>query len=448
MKRAASNVMSADSQSANTLKKIIYIVLDGLADLPIAELGNKTPLEAAATPNLDRLAQIGQTGIVYPVDKEIAPESDIAVISLLGYDANKYYTGRGPLEAFAEGLDINDGNLALRANFATVEADFKTIKDRRVARSLSTDEAAALAKEINSKITLSDATFEFKSTVGHRAVLVIRSIRSGLSGWITNTDPAYDRKGMFGIARKGFKNILEGSSPMAGHENDLEAKEAADLLNEFTLKAFKVLSESAINKKRIEEGKLSANLILARDAGDSLPKFPKISGLYNGINFGCFVEMPVERGIALLTGMDIIAVPSSTGHLDVDYPVWAKIAEDAMQKYDGVYIHIKGPDEPGHDGDFIRKKEIIEKIDEFFFGNFIKQMDLKNSVVCVTADHCTACKIKAHSADPVPLMIAGGPIKADGNISFSEKTASSGSLGKLKGQDILPLLISKARDGS
>jgi 2,3-bisphosphoglycerate-independent phosphoglycerate mutase len=146
--------------------------------------------------------------------------------------------------------------------------------------------------------------------------------------------------------------------------------------------------------------------------------------------------------------MDIIAVPSSTGHLDVDYPVWAKIAEDAMQKYDGMYIHIKGPDEPGHDGDFLRKKEIIEKIDEFFFGNFIPQMDLKDSVVCVTADHSTVCKIKAHSADPVPLIIAGGSIKADGSLGFSEKTASSGSLGKLKGQDILPLLVSKARDGS
>ncbi|KPK97009.1 MAG: phosphoglycerate mutase, partial [Omnitrophica WOR_2 bacterium SM23_72] len=177
------------------MKKILYIVLDGLGDLPIKELRNKTPLEAAVTPNMDRLAQKGKTGLVYPVAKDIAPESDIAVISLLGYDAHKYYTGRGPLESFAEGLNINDGDLALRVNFATVAEDSKTIKDRRVGRDLITEEATALAKEINSKVTLSSATFEFKNTIGHRGVLVIRGMRSKLSGWITNTDPAYDREG-------------------------------------------------------------------------------------------------------------------------------------------------------------------------------------------------------------------------------------------------------------
>ncbi len=125
------------------MKKILYIVLDGLGDLPIKELNNKTPLEAALTPNLDRLAQRGKTGIVYPVAKGVAPESDIAVISLLGYDARKYYTGRGPLEGFAEGLMIHDGNLALRVNFATCEPDGRTIKDRRVGRNLTTDEATS-----------------------------------------------------------------------------------------------------------------------------------------------------------------------------------------------------------------------------------------------------------------------------------------------------------------
>ena len=427
------------------MKKILYIVLDGLGDLPIKELGNKTPLEAAVTPNMDRLAQRGQTGLVYPVGRGIAPESDIAVISLLGYDAHKYYTGRGPLESFAEGLSVNDGDIALRVNFATVTEDVRNIKDRRVGRNLNTEEATALAKEINSNVTLSSATFEFKNTIGHRGVLVIRGMRSKLSGWITNTDPAYEREGVFGVAKEKFENLVAESLPMPGYENLEAAKESALLLNEFTLKSHKVLDGSLVNKKRISENKLPANVILSRDAGDHLPKFPKIDSLYN-LKFGCFVQMPVERGIALLTGMEIIDVPASTGHLDVDYPIWAKVALDSIKKYGGIYVHIKGPDEPAHDGDFNQKKEIIEAIDKFFFSSLLPKLDMNNMILAVTADHSTVCAIKAHSSDPVPLLVAGGNIKPDGSLSFSEKSAKLGSIGELRGQDIMPLLVKSARE--
>ena len=427
------------------MKKILYIVLDGLGDLPIKELNNKTPLEAAVTPNMDRLAQKGKTGIVYPVAKGIAPESDIAVISLLGYDAHKYYTGRGPLESFAEGIALHDGDIAFRVNFATAADDGKTIKDRRVGRNLTTDEAIALSKEINSKVTLSAATFEFKNTIGHRGILVIRGMRSKLSGWITNTDPAYDREGAFGVALVKFENFVAESQPMPGYENSSEAKEAASLLNEFTQKSQKVLNESPVNKKRISEGKLAANVILSRDAGDHLPKFPRIDTLYN-IRFGSFVQMPVEKGIALLTGMEIIDVPEPTGHLDVDYPIWAKIALDSLKKYNGIYVHIKGPDEPAHDGNFNKKKEIIEAIDKFFFASLLPDLDISNTVIAVTSDHSTVCAIKAHSSDPVPLLVCGGNIQPDGSLSFSEKAAKLGSIGELRGQEIMPLLVSLAKE--
>lgn len=427
------------------MKKILYIVLDGLSDLPLKELGNKTPLEAAVTPNMDRLAQSGKLGIVYPVGKGIAPESDIAVISLLGYDAHKYYTGRGPLESFAEGLSVNDGDVAFRVNFATVAEDGKTIKDRRVGRNLTTEEAVALAREINSKITLSSATFEFKSTIGHRGILVIRGMHQKLSGWITNTDPAYGREGVFGVAKEKFENTVSVSEAMPGYENDLAAKEAAKLLNEFTEKSIKVLNEAAINKKRISEGKMPGNLILSRDAGDHLPKFPSISSVFN-LKFGSFVQMPVEKGIALLTGIDIIDVPQSTGHLDVDYPVWAKIALGSIQKYDGIYVHIKGPDEPAHDGDFQKKKESIEAIDKYFFPSLLSKLDLVNTIIAITADHSTVCAVKAHTADPVPLLVCGGNIKSDGSMSFSEKAAKLGSIGELKGVDIMPFLVKLAKE--
>ncbi|MBU1999189.1 MAG: phosphoglycerate mutase, partial [Candidatus Omnitrophica bacterium] len=212
------------------------------------------------------------------------------------------------------------------------------------------------------------------------------------------------------------------------------------LVNEFTHKASLVLNNSAVNKKRISEGKLAANGLLLRDAGNSLPDFPKLDSLYN-INFGCFVEMPVERGIALLTGMQIVEVPSSTGHLDVDYPVWAKVALDALDKYGGLYIHIKGPDEPSHDGDFKKKKEIIQTIDKFFFGSFLSKFNPDDFILCVAADHCTPCALKAHTANPVPILVAGGNIKPDSSMCFSEKAAKRGSLGELSGQQVLPLLV-------
>ena len=428
-----------------SMKKILYIVLDGLGDLAVKQLGNKTPLEAALTPNMDRLAQKGKTGIVYPVGRGIAPESDIAVISLLGYDAHKYYTGRGPLESFAEGLTINNGDAAFRVNFATVGADQRTIQDRRVGRNLASEEAVALAKEINSKVTLSSATFEFKSTIGHRGILVIRGMHQKLSGWITNTDPAYEREGVFGVAKEKFENIVAVSTPMPGYEKTLEAKEAAKLLNEFTEKSIKVLNEAAVNKKRVSAGKLPGNLILSRDAGDHLPEFPALSSVFN-LKFGSFVQMPVERGIALLTGIEIIDVPQSSGHLDVDYPVWAKIALDSIQKYDGIYVHIKGPDEPAHDGDFQKKKESIEAIDKYFFTSLLNKLDLANTIIAITADHATVCAVKAHTADPVPFLVCGSNIKADGSMSFSEKTARLGSIGEMLGREILPYLVQLAKE--
>jgi 2,3-bisphosphoglycerate-independent phosphoglycerate mutase len=428
-----------------TMKKILYVVLDGLADQPIAALGNKTPLEAAIRPNLNNLAKKAKLGSVFTVGENIAPESDIAVISLLGYDAHKYYTGRGPLESFAEGLDMKDGDLAFRVNFATVAEDGKTIKDRRVGRNLTTEEATMLSKEINSKVILSNATFEFKNTIGHRGVLVIHGMRSKLSGWVTNTDPAYEREGVFGVAKEKFENLVMESSPMPGYEKDPAAIESAKLLNEFTQKSMQVLMNAAVNKKRVTEGKMPGNVILSRDAGDALPKFPSMKESL-GINFGSFVEMPVEKGIALLTGMQVVDVPSSTGHPDVDYSIWAKIALEQIKNFDGLYIHIKGPDEPAHDGNFQKKKDIIEAIDKFFFANLIPKVDWKETILAVTADHATPCNLKAHSDDPVPLLICGGNIQPDNIAVFSEKTASQGSIKKILGKDIMGLLISFAKE--
>lgn len=428
------------------MRKILYIVLDGLGDRVNPDLENKTPLEAANTPNMDKLAQKGLCGLVHTVGTNIAPESDVAVISILGYDAHKYYTGRGPLESYAEGLEVKEGDLAYRVNFATMDEN-KVLIDRRVGRNLTSEEAKALAHEVNEKVKLTSypATFKFKSTIGHRGVLVFYPLKGKLSAQVTNSDPAYEKEGVFGVAKAKFENVLLEVKPVCGFEKSPEAVAAANVTNEFIQKSNQVLNESLLNKKRISENKMPGNVILTRDAGDKLPKFPALKELY-GVNFGSFVEMPVEKGIAILTGMEVVSLPLPLGEPSVDFNLRAKLAKKELERFDGLYIHLKGPDEPAHDGDCKKKKICIESIDKFFFSELLKDLDLKNTIIAVTADHSTPCTMKAHSADAVPLLISGGSIKSDNTKAFSEKECLGGSLGTLMGNTLMSLFIKLAKE--
>ena len=428
------------------MKKILYVVLDGLGDRPTPSLGDKTPLEAADTPEMDALARRGQSGLMHTVAPGIAPESDIAVISILGYDAHKYYTGRGPLESHAVGLRVDPGDLAFRVNFATMGDDGR-IADRRVGRDLSTAEADALCREINEKVELTSvpgASFEFKNTIEHRGVLVFRC-GGKLSAAIGNTDPAYGRHGLLGVALEKFDDVVQKCEPMEANGSE-GAKMSAALANEFTEKSHEVLEEAEVNKKRRAKGKMPGNLILSRDAGDRLPRMPPISERF-GVQFGCFQEMPVEKGIAMLTGMDIVRVPLVTGDPETDYPPLAKLAIEELPKYGGLYIHIKGPDLPAHDGLVEDKVNIIEAIDKFFLANLIPGLNFDDIVMTLTADHSTPCLIKAHSADPVPLLILDSSLEPDGTSVFSESACANGKLGKILGVELLPKLVELARGG-
>ena len=419
--------------------KLIYVVIDGLGDLPIKELGDETPLGFAETPNLDSLASKGRLGLMYTVGKGIAPESDIAVISILGYDPFKYHVGRGPIEAYGAGLSMKDGDLALRCNFATLGPG-KKIVDRRVGRTLTTEEASKLSEAINQEVKLESfpAEFEFKNTLGHRAVLVIKSKDLPLSAEITNTDPAYERVKGLGIAKPEFEMVLKECMPL---EDTEEARRAAQLVNEFTEKSHEVLDRHEVNKRREAEGELKANVILSRDAGDEIPRFFNIKEHY-GVRFACLADMPVERGISRIAGMHLIDIPPPTKDTKADSNLRIRRLMEIYPSFDCFYIHIKGPDEPGHDGDFERKAKIISEIDKFFFGELLSRIDLKETLICVTADHSTPCSLKGHSDDPVPLLIAGGNIKPDGITKFSEKTCKNGSLGLLKhGTELIPMLM-------
>ena len=424
------------------MKRILYVILDGLGDRPLAELGDRTPLEAAATPNLDRLADAGRQGTVVTVGKGIAPESDVAVMAILGYDPMRYHAGRGPLEALGAGLPFHDGDLALRGNFATV-GEGRSIVDRRVGRNLTSPEAKALAETVTEQVRLQQgpADLVVRASRGHRCAVVMYPREGRLSAQITNTDPAYARLQGLGVAKAVAGNEVEECRPL---DDSPEAWISAELVNEFTRTSREVMDAHPVNQRRRAEGKMPGNAILVRDAGDHLPAVPSLRERF-GLEFGCFVEMPVERGIATLLGMTVIEVPASEGNVEVVYREWAHRAAEEITRHAGLYLHLKGPDEPGHDGDAAAKRDIIALIDRAFFGELLPRLDLRDVLIAVTADHATPCILKAHSDDPVPLLVSGGGVKPDGTRRYSEREAASGELGTLSGVDIMPLLAGLAK---
>jgi len=419
------------------VNRLLYVCLDGLGDDPIPELDERTPLEAAHTPFLDALARQGRTGLVTTVGEGIAPESDIAVFAILGYDPREEHPGRGVVEALGVSMDFRDGDLAYRVNFAT--AEWPTIVDRRVGRDLTSDESAALAEEVNEKLSLPDATFELRATVEHRGVLVIRSDAGPLSAEVSNTDPAYRKEGHLGVALETFEPQVARCEPL---EDTPAARLAAELTNAFVEGSARILDASDVNAARRRAGKLPGNVILTRDGGDRRPSLQPIKDRF-GPEWGCFVEMPVERGIALILGMEPVDAPRLLA--EEDYATWAHLAAEALGGFDALYVHIKGPDVPAHDGRAEDKRDVIELIDRVFFGEVLPRIDLSTTVVAVTADHATSCVRKAHTADPVPLLVAGGPVRADGTDVFGERASGTGSLGSMRGVEILPELTALLR---
>jgi 2,3-bisphosphoglycerate-independent phosphoglycerate mutase len=419
--------------------KLLYVVIDGMGDLPISELGNKTPLEAAETPNMDFLAKNCKAGLMYSVKKGVAPESDVAVISLLGYDPFKYSTGRGIIEAAGAGIALKDGDLALRCNFATLGKG-NAIIDRRVRRSLTTEEATQLSEVANREVKLEScsATFEFKNTFGHRAVLVFKGDDKCLSSNITNSDPAYATVNGIGVATPNVEMVLKKCVPTDATE---EARNAAALVNEFIEKTHKLWENHEVNKKRAAEGKLKANVLLTRDAGHLLPKFFNINEKYR-VKFAALADMVAEKGIAELAGMHASLLPPPTSDIEKDCELRVRKIMDALPRYDCFYIHLKGPDEPGHDGDCQRKTSVISAIDKHFFGKLLKRIALKDYIICITSDHATPCGLKVHSDTPVPVLISGGKIKGDNLSKFSERACRNGSLGVLDhGYELMPKLM-------
>lgn len=410
---------------------IIYVLLDGVGDLPHPDLEGKTPLEAANTPSLDKIAKNGSIGQVISVGKGIAPESDIAVFNMLGYKfLHSDYVGRGVIEAIGVGIDFKDGDLALRGNFSTLN-DEGTIIDRRAGRHIEREDVKEIAKEIENKINFSytNSSVVVAPTIGHRVTVRIRTDGINLSSEITNTDPAYARVDGMGVAKAvGDFMRIEKCLPLEESES---SKIAANLVNEFTEQSLQIMKESPINQKRGEANKKKLSCILLRDAGNKYPDVTPINEKYS-MKFSCIVDMPVELGIS-----DVLKMKAFEAGGLTDYEEKARVAAKAMETQNAVYVHLKGPDEFGHDGDAIGKTKNIEEIDRRFFKTLLENIDSSKVSILISADHSTPCINKGHSDDPVPILVSGDFLKNDGTTRMTEEQAKKGSIGLLQGAQVV-----------
>jgi len=417
--------------------RILYVLLDGIGDLPNPNLNGQTPLEAAKTPNIDTLSKNGKMGQVISVGEGISPQSDIAVFNMLGYDfQGKKYVGRGIVEIIGCGVDFRDGDLALRGNFATL--DRNKIIDRRAGRDIVKQEAINICAflEDNVKFDDPDVSVKITPTISHRVIIKFRHNKKYLSDKITNTDPAYGKLNGIGIAKTDVESMVVQESK--SEDNSESSILSAKIVNEFTRKSISLLKEHPINLKRISNNKKPMNVILLRDAGNSIPSLQPINEKY-GISTSCLVDMPVEIGIAKMLGMALFC----SEKID-DYTQKGKEVAEILKSYNLVYVHIKGPDEYGHDGDALGKKSNIELIDENFFGMFLKSAN-KPYVVVISGDHSTPCIKKSHTDDPIPLLVSGNGIKSDGSQRFTESWGRTGSIGTLKGSEVISSVLNMIR---
>jgi 2,3-bisphosphoglycerate-independent phosphoglycerate mutase len=419
--------------------KLIYVLLDGIGDLPNPLLGNLTPLEVARTPNLDKLASNGCMGNVISVGKGIAPQSDIAVFNMLGYTfKNGGYVGRGVIESIGCNIDFHEGDLALRGNFATVTEDLHLV-DRRAGRQITRQEAEAICETLRDRIifTDKDASVVIEPTVSHRVIIRLRHTRLKLSENITNTDPAYDKINGIGIAKATSDEMVMQKS--IAQDETQNSKLAATLVNEFTDQAIRLLKHHPINEERIKTGKSPMNAILLRDPGSRFPKIDPIGKKYS-VKVASLVDMPVEIGISKVLDMKAF----EAGGIN-DYEQKAALSARIIEDFDILYVHIKGPDEFGHDGDAKGKTKNVEEIDSRFFGNLLNSLKVDDTTIVISGDHSTPCINKAHSDDPVPLLISGERAMKDNSARFTESYASRGKLGLLMGASVLDTAINMVR---
>ena len=393
--------------------KHIIILGDGMADHAVERLGGKTLLEYANTPNMDRLARIGRTGRLATVPDGFLPGSEVANATILGYDMNKVYEGRGPLEAASIGYEMEPGDLALRCNIICLENG--KIKNHHGGH-LTTDESTELIDLLNER--LGSDRVRFVKGIQYRHLLIIK----GGNKYI-NCAPPHDHP------NEEWRKLL--IRPEKGHEH--EALDTTTLLNELIIKSQDVLYDAPLNVKRRAEGKDEANSIWPWGGGYR-PQMKTLSEMYPQIKRGDVISaVDLIRGIGHYAGLHNIIVPGATGLADTNYEGKTQAAIEALRKDDFVFLHIEASDEAGHDGDLELKLRTIENLDSRVVGPIFEEVSRWDEPVAIAVmpDHPTPVEIRTHVKEPVPFAVWYPGISPDSVQTYNEVSCVSGSYGML-----------------
>lgn len=402
--------------------KHIIILGDGMADWPAKSLGNKTLLQYSDTPYMDKLARMGRTGRLITVAPGFHPGSEVANMSVMGYDLPKVYEGRGPLEAASIGVELQPGDMAMRCNIICIEGE--NIKNHSAGH-ITTEEADVLIKYLEEKLGTDQV--RFYTGVQYRHLLVIKGGNKHL-----DCTPPHD------VPLKPFHPLMVKAEVP-------EAQETADLINSLILKSQELLAEHPINKKRIAEGKDPANSIWPWSPGYR-PQMEPLSEKYPGLKQGSVISaVDLINGIGYYAGLRRIAVEGATGLYNTSYENKVAAALEALKTDDFVYLHIEASDEAGHEGDFKLKQFTIENLDKRAVGPIyeaVKDWDEPVSIA-VLPDHPTPCELRTHTDEPVPFLIYYPGIEPDSVQTFDEESCMEGSYGVMKEDEFMNEFMKK-----
>ncbi len=389
------------------MKKYLVILCDGMPDYKIAKLNNRTPLEAACTMNIDFLARRAKTGMVNTIPEGYPPGSDVANLSVMGYDPAQYYSGRSPLEAVSMGVSLKEEDVTFRCNLVTLSeepAEFsqKVMVDYS-AGEINTPEAAQLIEEVDKR--LGSEIYKFYAGISYRHLMVWK----GGVGEIDLTPPhdISDKK-------------------ITGH---LPQGRDSEKLLDFMEESHEILRHHPVNKARVEKGLRPANCLWFWGQGKKplLTPFKEKYGLEGSV----ISAVDLIKGIGICAGMDVVEVPGATGNINTDFVGKAQAALRELEKgRDFVYLHIEAPDEAGHQGEMNMKIKAIEEIDKKVVGEVLKGMEIFTDFrIMILSDHPTPLKIKTHTAEPVPFLIFDKGAQVNGQAEcFSEEEASKTGL--------------------
>lgn len=398
--------------------KYIIILGDGMADEPIPALRNKTPLQAANKPTIDLLAKKGRCGLLCTVPEGFQPGSEIAHLSLLGYDVESVFEGRGTLEAASMGITIKDDEMAMRCNLICIEDD--KIKNHSAGH-ISTEEAHELIEYLNHE--LGNENVKFHTGISYRHLLIIKKANKHIT-----CTPPHDVPGT------PYKNVL-----VKPQEED--AQQTADLINELIIKSQELLKKHPINLRRKAEGKDMANSIWPWSPGYR-PKMGTLLDQYNFRNGIVISAVDLIKGIGIYAGLQSIDVEGATGLADTNYEGKTQAAINALKETDFVFLHIEASDEAGHEGDAELKKKTIEYLDSRVVKPIYEEISKwdEDVTIAILPDHPTFCRTKTHSANSVPFLIFDPKEKADNVLTYDEDSVKDGIFGELHNDEFMKQL--------